>query len=64
MFGEEEDATLRSVKNGLFLNIIIEGGFDGGWITIVPYGSIDTCPTEWEIVRLIDEIQKDPEMVR
>jgi hypothetical protein len=62
IYGGVEDAASRSAKNGLFLNRLIEVGFDGEWITIVPYGSIKICPTEWKIVRLIDEIRKDPAM--
>lgn len=56
MFGVE-DAALRSPRNGLFLNKVVEKGFDNGWIAIVPDGSIEATPTEWKIVVLNEDIR-------
>lgn len=53
------DTALKSARNGLFLNSIIEKGFDNGWVAIVPDGSIEKTPTEWKMVVLNDAIRKD-----
>lgn len=54
-----DDSALRDPRNGLFLNRVIEGGFDNGWIAIIPNGSVDTTPTEWKLVVLKDSILND-----
>jgi hypothetical protein len=56
MFGVE-DAALKSEKNGLFLNKVIEAGFDSGWIAIVPHESVEKSPTEWKIVLLNEKVR-------
>jgi hypothetical protein len=58
MFGTD-DAALANVRNGLIMNTIVEGGFDNGWITTVPYGSVEATPTEWQIILLKDSINND-----
>ncbi len=54
-----DDAALQDPRNGLFLNRVIEGAFDDGWIAIIPNGSVDQTPTEWKLVILKDSIRND-----
>ncbi|KAL9598482.1 MAG: hypothetical protein Q9219_004455 [cf. Caloplaca sp. 3 TL-2023] len=53
-----DDAALHSPRNGLFLNHIIENGFDNGWIAIVPDGSVEKTPTEWKVILLNEDKRK------
>ncbi|KAL8777214.1 MAG: hypothetical protein Q9194_002687 [Teloschistes cf. exilis] len=58
MFGSG-DTALKSVRNSLFLNSIIEKGFDNGWVAIISDGSVERTPAEWKTVLLNDAIRKD-----
>jgi hypothetical protein len=53
------DAALCSIRNGIIMSRVVEEGFDNGWMTIVPYGSVESTPTEWKSVLLKDEIKND-----
>ncbi len=52
------DAALASVRNGIIMNRVFEEAFDNGWVTIVPYGSVEVTPTEWKVVLLNDAVKQ------
>jgi hypothetical protein len=52
------DAALACVRNGIIMNRKFEEAFDNGWVTIVPYGSVDTTPREWKVVLLNDTVKQ------
>lgn len=58
MFGVG-DAALHSPRNGIYMYSTIEGGFDNGWIAIVPHDDVEATPTEWKIVLLNEAIGSD-----
>ena len=58
MFGAD-DAALHSCRNGLFLNRVIEKGWDNGWVAIVPDETVDRTPTEWKIILLNESVRND-----
>ena len=58
MFGAEESA-LHSERNGLYLNRVIEGARDSGWVAIVPDGTVEKTPTEWKLVVVKDKMKND-----
>ena len=57
MFGAD-DAALHSRRNGLFLNQVIEKGWDNGWMVIVPDETVDQTPTEWKVILLNESVRK------
>lgn len=50
---------LHSSRNGLFLNQVIEKGWDNGGAVIVPDETVNHTPTEWKIILLNESVRND-----
>ncbi|KAI9697211.1 MAG: hypothetical protein M1836_004775 [Candelina mexicana] len=46
------DAALSDKRNGLTMNRVVEEAFDNGHLTIVPWSTVASTPTEWRVLLL------------